>query len=165
MTDTRRDSPDPYQPLDPETRAAMAALFAGARHAVLGTLDAGGAPVLTRIAMQRGADGAPVALISGLAGHSAALARDPRCGLFIDAPGGKGGIMAQPRLSLTCRATPIDEPPEADAGRRARWRAADPKAAVYLGLADFRFWRLEPVWGLYNAGFGRAYRLGPGDPG
>ena len=56
-------------------------------------------------------------------------------------------------------------PPADEAALRTLWRARDPKAAVYLGLPDFRFWRLDPQAGFLNAGFGAAFRLTPADLG
>ena len=115
----------------------------------------------SRIALQTDPQSCPLALLSGLALHSRALARDPRAALLIDAPEAertRGAALAHARLSLRVRAERVPE----DAGTealRAAWRARDPKAAVYLGLPDFSFWRLVPQDGLLNAGFGRAFRL------
>ena len=67
--------------------------------------------------------------------------------------------MTHARLSLMGRAVLAGPDPE----RRARWLARDPKATVYIDLPDFSFWRIEPVSGLLNAGFGQAYRLTPAD--
>ncbi|HRM75159.1 MAG TPA: hypothetical protein PLI13_10740, partial [Paracoccus sp. (in: a-proteobacteria)] len=50
-----------------------------------------------------------------------------------------------------------------DPDRRARWLARDPKATVYIDLPDFTFWRIEPVSGLLNAGFGQAFSLTAAD--
>lgn len=150
---------DPFQPADDQARALARDLIAAARHASLGTLDPEtGAPLVTRIAVQADADGVPVALLSGLASHSRALALDPRAGLLIGAEG-KGDPMAQPRLSILLRAEPA--PP--DPARRAGWLSRNPRAQVYIDLPDFRFWRLVPVSGLLNAGFGRAFRLAAQD--
>lgn len=152
---------DPYRDADAATLAQVRDLLEQARHATLGTLDPdSGAPLLTRISMQADADGVPVALLSDLAQHSAALRRDARCGLMV-APqtSAKGSVMAQPRLSLLCHAQLLTESASTDARRRAAWRDRDGRAAVYLGLGDFRFWRLTPVSLLFNAGFGRAFRI------
>ena len=152
---------DPVAAPDAESRALLAALLGGMRHAVLGTIDPdSGAPHLSRIAVQADADGVPLALLSGLAAHSRALAADPRAGLLITPAGAqRGDPMTQPRLSLSVRAEAA--PPEV--ARRAAWLAANPKAAVYIDLPDFRFIRLVPVSGLLNAGFGLATRFGKAD--
>lgn len=153
--------PDPIRPTSDEARALARGLLAQMRHAALGTIEPEtGIPLVTRIAVQADPDGTPVALLSGLAAHSAALARDPRAGLLIAAEDPRPAEpMAAARLSLLTRARPA--PP--DPGRRDRWLAQDPRARAYLDLPDFRFWRLEPVSGLLNAGFGRAFRLMPSD--
>lgn len=131
-----------------------------ARGAVLAVLDQDGWPQTSRIGLQTDADGMPLALLSGLALHSKALRRDPRAALLIDATEGRGSALARPRLSLQVRAVEVAGH---DAPLRAAWRAKDPKAAVYLGLPDFRFWRLEVKSGLLNAGFGRAHLLSAAD--
>lgn len=148
---------NPIRPTDEEARRLARRLIANMRHAALGTLDVqSGAPLVTRIATQPDLDGTPLALLSGLAAHSRALAADPRVGLLVtDDPDAKGGLMNHARLSILARA----EPAPLDPGRRGRWLARDPKATVYIDLPDFRFWRLVPVSGLLNGGFGRAFQL------
>lgn len=151
---------DPIRQTTDQARAIARQLLADARHASLGTLDPEtGTPLVTRIALQTDADGAPLALLSGLAAHTRAIAADPRVGLMLvdDAP--KGDPMTHARLSILGRAVPAP----ADDSRRALWLARDPKARVYFDLPDFRFWRIEPVSGLLNAGFAQAFRLGPAD--
>ncbi|SIQ45087.1 hypothetical protein SAMN05421641_10818 [Paracoccus thiocyanatus] len=151
---------DPIRETTDEARALARQLLAGARHASLGTLDPEtGAPLVTRIALQTDADGAPLALLSGLAAHSRALGADPRAGLLIAADAAKGDAMTHARLSILGRAIPAPR----DKDRSARWLLRDPKARVYLDLPDFRFWRIEPVSGLLNAGFGQAFRLTAAD--
>lgn len=151
---------DPIRETTDEARTLARLLLEGARHASLGTLDPEtGVPLVTRIALQTDADGTPLALLSGLAAHTRALAADPRAGLLIAAEAAKGDAMTHARLSVLGRAVPADP----DQDRRARWLAKDPKARVYLDLPDFRFWRIEPLSGLLNAGFGQAFRLRPPD--
>ncbi|RCW88877.1 HugZ family protein [Paracoccus lutimaris] len=152
--------PDPIRPTDDEARTLARRLLATMRHASLGTLDAeNGLPLVTRIAVQTDTDGTPLALLSGLAAHSRALARDPRAGLLVADEPGRGDAMTHARLSVMGRAVSA----AADAERKARWLAHDPKARIYIDLPDFSFWRIEPVSGLLNAGFGQAYRLTPAD--
>ncbi len=151
---------DPIRQTTDDARAMARDLLAQARHASLGTLDPEtGAPLVTRITLQTDADGAPLALLSGLAAHSRAIAADPRVGLMLVAEAPKGDAMTHARLSILGRALPAP----ADQARRALWLARDPKAKIYLDLPDFRFWRIEPVSGLLNAGFGQAFHLGPAD--
>lgn len=151
---------DPIRETTDEARDLARQLLAQARHASLGTIDPEtGVPLVTRIALQTDADGAPLALLSGLAAHTRALAADPRAGLLIVADVAKGDAMTHARLSILGRAVPAP----ADTERRARWLTRDPKAKVYFDLPDFRFWRIEPVSGLLNGGFGQAFRLLPSD--
>lgn len=130
------------------------------RHATLGTLDPEtGVPLLTRIAVQTDGDGCPLALLSGLAAHSRAIAADPRVGLLVAEKIRKGDPMAHARLSVLARA--VRAAPDDD--RKPRWIDRDPKAKIYIDLPDFTFWRIEPISALLNAGFGRAYRLSAED--
>lgn len=149
----------PYRALDDNARDTLMRLMAGMTHASLAVLDADGHPMISRIGAQPGADGAPVALLSGLAAHTAALRRDPRGALMIGEAPARGEALTHPRLSLQIRAAPL----EATADLRAAWLARNPKAAIYIDLPDFTFWRLVPVAGLLNAGFGAAFPLTPAD--
>ena len=157
--------PSPLRPTDDAARDTARALIAAMRHAVLAVIDpASGHPHLSRIAVQADVDGVPVALLSGIAAHSRALAADPRAGLLIAPPGaGKGDPLTQPRLSLQVAATARPGPAASDAARRARWLTAHPRAQVFIDLPDFRFWRLAPLSGMLNAGFGTAFSLTPAD--
>ncbi|GGL69151.1 pyridoxamine 5'-phosphate oxidase family protein [Wenxinia marina] len=76
---------DPVLPADDAARATAKATLAGARHGALGTLDADGAPQVTRVAVL--ADGPDVLiLVSALSLHAAALAADPRASLLLGEP-------------------------------------------------------------------------------
>lgn len=151
---------NPIHMPDAQARALLHQMMQAMRHASLAVIDpASGHPHLSRIACQRDEDGTPLALLSGLAAHSRALAADPRAGLLIDPAQPKGDPMTWPRLSLQIMARPL--PP--DPARRALWLKHAPKARVYIDLPDFRFWQLQPVSGLLNAGFGKAFQIAPAD--
>ncbi|WEF25292.1 pyridoxamine 5-phosphate oxidase [Paracoccus sp. S3-43] len=153
---------DPIRRTTDDARDKARRTLAAMRHAVLAVNDAAtGHPHLSRIACQIDPSGAPVALLSGLAVHSRALAADPRAALLVETPGDKGDPMTRPRLSLQVTALVIDD----TAGLRDRWLDAHPKAAAFIDLPDFRFWRLAPQSGFLNAGFGAAFRLRPADLG
>ena len=139
------------------------ALIRSAGHATIATLEPGtGWPLATRVGLGTDADGTPVILISRLAAHTTALLADARCSLLVGEPG-KGDPLAHPRLSLACLAREVARDSEAHARIAARYLAQQPKAALYAGLGDFRFFRLEPQRASLNAGFGKAYALTAAD--
>lgn len=152
--------PDPHQAADPVAIRRALAILDAARDAVLAVLDAQGWPMTSRIAMQTDPAGQPLVMLSGLALHTAALRADPRAALLIDEPrahDARGMALTRARLSLQVKAQVV--PAGKDAELRQTWLDRDPKAAVYAGLPDFRFWRLQIRGGLLNAGFGKAFRL------
>jgi putative heme iron utilization protein len=138
-------------------------LIRTARHGALAVIDPkSGAPLASRVGVSTDIDGTPVILISKLAPHTGALLADPRCSLMVGDPG-KGDPLAHARVSLYCRAAELERGSE-DAGRvELRYLAHQPKAKLYAGLGDFRFFRLEPQAASLNAGFGRAYALTAAD--
>lgn len=152
---------DPTRPTDDQARLLARRLIHQARHAALGTIDpATGAPLVTRIALQTDLEGFPMALLSGLAAHTRALQSAASAGLLLtDDAATKGDAMTHARLSIIGRAELAGPAPD----RRARWLRNDPKATVYIDLPDFRFWRIVPISGLLNGGFGRAFVLTPAD--
>ena len=156
--------PDPHRVPDAAALAQARAILEAARDAVLSVLDPQGWPMVSRIALQADAEGRPLAMLSDLALHTAALRADRRAALLLDAPAeepGRGMPLTRARLSLQVEACPVSTA-EDEALRRA-WVAHDPKAVVYARLGDFRLWRMLPRGGLLNAGFGRAYRLTAAD--
>lgn len=155
----------PHQAADEAARTQAADILRDAASAVLAVLDVQGWPMTSRIALQRDGGGAVLAMLSGLALHTAALRRDPRAALLIDAaaaPDARGIALARARLSLQVEAVEITDHDE-DGALRAGWLARDPRAAVYARLPDFRLWRMQVKGGMLNAGFGRASLLRPGD--
>lgn len=128
-------------------------------HGAIAVLDPqSGAPLASRVGVSSDLDGTPVILISRLAAHTQALLADPRCSLLLGDPG-KGDPLAHPRISIAAQAIEIDRA-SADQGRiEARYLSHQPKARLYVGLGDFRFFRLEPLSASLIGGFGRAYDL------
>ena len=146
-----------------ETVRLAKVLIRTARHGALATLEPGtGAPLASRVGVSTDTDGAPVILISRLALHTKALLDDRRCSLLLGELG-KGDPLAHPRISLTCHAREL-EPGSPDSSRAGtRYLSHQPKARLYAGLGDFRFFRLEPQAASLNGGFGRAYALTAAD--
>lgn len=138
-------------------------LIRSARHGVIATLDPEtGRPVATRVGLATDADGAPIILVSALAAHTPAMRADPRCSLLVGEPV-KGDPLAHPRLTLHCDAREIERSSAEEEQIAGRYLAHNPKARLYSGLGDFRYFRLEPIRASLNAGFGRAYALAAKD--
>ncbi|HMF43703.1 MAG TPA: pyridoxamine 5'-phosphate oxidase family protein [Polyangia bacterium] len=96
--------------------------------------------------------GAPVLLLSRLAAHTKNLLADPRASLFVGDRSAAEDPQAGARISLLGRMAPLPAPDEPDA--RARYLKAWPRAADYLALGDFSFWRLDIEEARLIAGFG-----------
>lgn len=138
-------------------------LLREAHHCALATLDPkSGRPIATRVGLATDADGTPLILISALAAHTPALRADPRCSLLVGEPG-KGDPLAHPRITLHCDAREIERGSPEEALAATRYLAHNPKAMLYAGLGDFRYFRLDPTEASLNAGFGRAYALAAAD--
>lgn len=143
---------------DGEAIALARRLIRTARHGAIGVIDAEGAPLCSRVGVATDTDGAPVILVSMLAGHTRALVRDQRCSLLLGEPG-KGDPLAHPRISIACRARRLDNGSEEWTRARRRYLLRNPKAKLYVDLGDFMLFRLEPTGASLNGGFGKAYVL------
>ncbi len=150
---------DVLQPTTPEAIRLARTLVRTARYGAIATVDPEtGWPTATRVGVSTDFDGAPIILISRLAAHTKALLKDVRCSLLLGAPG-KGDPLAHARVTIACEAREI-EPGSDDAKRMAgRYLSHQPKAQLYVGLGDFRFFRLEPRSASLNGGFGKAFAL------
>lgn len=156
----------PLRPTDDEARALARRLIDTARHGALGVLDpATGAPVVTRIAVVPGPDGAPLTLVSDLALHTRALRADPRASLLVGEPGPRGDPLAHPRLTLAVRAVFVAPDDPARPALRDHVLARQPKAKLYIDFPDFHLVRLRVLSAALNGGFGRAFALTPEDLG
>jgi len=134
-------------------------LIREARFGAIATIEPGsGWPIASSSLSATDADGAPVILISRLAAHTSALLADPRCSLLLGEPG-RGDPLAHPRITIACEAREISRDSEEHRRIGERYLAQQPKAELYAGLGDFRYFRLEPKSASLNAGFGLAYVL------
>ena len=147
------------QPVDAQAVALAKTLIRTARYGALAALEPGtGAPLVSRVGVSTDMDGTPVILISGLAAHSAALRADARCSLLLGEPG-KGDPLAHARISIDCTAVEIQRDSADHVRIEGRYLRHQPKASLYAGLGDFRYFRLEPRKASLNGGFGRAYAM------
>lgn len=131
-------------------------LLSGARHGTLGTLTPEGAPFTSLVALARDGSFRPVIITSHLSGHTGHMERDQRVSLLISDVG-KGDPLAHPRLTLLGRAADARPGSPLYDELRALYLAQHPKAALYVDLPGFWFWRIEPASVALNGGFGRAW--------
>ncbi|GLS85515.1 pyridoxamine 5'-phosphate oxidase [Cypionkella aquatica] len=160
MTEQR---PDPVASADDEARALALSLMQSNHAALAWTDPETQTPGISRIAYGLDEDGIPVALISGLAAHTAALRANPACALMVGEPGAKGDPLTHPRLMIRAEARFVGADDPARPALRAHWLKGHPKTALYVDLGDFAFVRLVPQSALLNGGFGKAFRLAPTD--
>lgn len=134
--------------------------MAGADHAALAVLRAGTTvPSVSRIALAMDDGNRPISLISKLADHTKSLQANPACALLVGTPDDKGDPLVHPRLTLHCSARLIPRDTQDHRVLRERYLALRPKSRLYIDFTDFNFVVFEPVDGLLNGGFGKAWRL------
>ncbi|MGH7003469.1 MAG: HugZ family protein [Alphaproteobacteria bacterium] len=154
---------DVLREMDESAILLVRRLMRSARHAVIATLEPGtGNPIATRIGISTDHDGTPVTLVSSLAAHTPALLADPRCSLLVGELG-RGDPLAYPRMTISARAREVAKGTPEHTRIEKRYLAHLPKSKLYVGLGDFRFFRLEPGSARLNGGFGRAYQLDAAD--
>jgi heme iron utilization protein len=153
--------PDLIQPSDDEALALVRGLLALGHAALSWTDPDTKAPGISRIAFARDPEAGMLTLVSGLAPHFRALRDRPDCALMLGEVGPTGDPMTHPRLMA--RAGFVHDGDPDRPGIRDRWLLRNPKARVYIDLADFAFVRLTPVSALLNGGFARAYHISPAD--
>ncbi len=154
---------DVIRETDAEAIRQAKTLVRCARFGALAALDPdGGAPLASRVGVATDADGTPLILVSGLSAHTRAILADPRCSLLLGEPG-KGDPLAHPRITLACRAVRLEADTPERARAERRYLNRNPKAKLYVGLADFAFFRLEIERASLNGGFGKAYLLSRDD--
>jgi heme iron utilization protein len=139
-----------------DSPAALArGLMAAGGSAALATLEAGGAPFASHVAVGADADLAPLLLLSRLAVHSRNLENDARASLlFVREPAPGEETLTAVRLTLTGRCAPAESP-----DLRRRYLDARPEARHYAGFADFVLYRFDVEAGHLVAGFGRIVGL------
>lgn len=162
MSASKADKTDMLQPVDDEARRLAKTLLRCGRFAALGHVQpTEGWPWVSRVSLATDMAGRPSFLISQLSPHFAGLEADARCSLLIGEPG-KGDPLAHARMTLAGRAERLGDG-SVRAHVRRRFLQRHPKAALYADFGDFAFWRVRPERLSLNAGFGKAYELGPAD--
>jgi heme iron utilization protein len=131
-------------------------LLTEARYGALGTLAADGAPFTSLVALARDEALRPVIITSHLSAHTGHMERDARVSLLISDVG-KGDPLAHPRLTLMGCAVAAHPGEPAYDDLHAVYLAQNPKAALYVQLPGFWFWRIEPETVALNGGFGKAW--------
>jgi putative heme iron utilization protein len=146
----------PTPDFDPKTAAKK--LLREGRSAALATLMPGtGNPYCSLVNVASAADGAPLLLISRLAVHTKNILNDSRVSLMIDERK-EGDPLQGARVMLMGTAVATD-----DADVRRRYLERQPEAEMFVGFADFAFYRLALTSAHLVAGFGRIVDLEPTD--
>jgi putative heme iron utilization protein len=116
-----------------------------------------GDPYCSLVNVATEADGSPLLLISKLAVHTKNILADPRVSLMIDERK-EGDPLQGARVMLTGTAAATGDP-EA----RRRYLERQPEAEMFVGFADFSFYRVTLKGAHLVAGFGRIVDLAPAD--
>jgi heme iron utilization protein len=147
--------PEPQRPVFDHS-GMIRDLLTSARFGSLGTLAADGGPFASLVSLAFDAACNPVIITSHLSGHTGHMERDPRVALLIGDIG-KGDPLAHPRLTLTGDAIDARPGQAAYDTLRALYLEQHPKAALYVDLPGFWFWRIRPRAVSLNGGFGKAW--------
>jgi len=143
-------------PFDP--RLAAKRLLREGRSGALATLMPGsGDPYCSLVNVATAADGAPVLLISRLAVHTKNILADPRVSVMIDERK-EGDPLEGARVMILGKAVATDDP-----AVRRRYLERQPEAEMFVGFADFAFFRIRPTGTHLVAGFGRIVDLKPAE--
>jgi heme iron utilization protein len=157
------DKINPIRETSAEAIALARWLVAKAKYGSLAFADPeSGAPSVSRVAVAADQRGMPILLISDLSRHTQALKHDPRCALMLGEPG-KGDPLAHPRVTLACIARKMPREGDEFDSISACFLAHQPKTALYIGFADFSFFRLNIQSAALNGGFGKAFNLTAAD--
>ncbi|WP_425039642.1 HugZ family protein [Primorskyibacter sp. S187A] len=149
---------NPLREMDDEARGLIADLLTRTRHGALAVTDPeDNLPNISRIALARAPDGAPLSLISDLSQHATALKANPNAAILLGEPGSKGDPLTHPRLSLRVTARFIRHGSDDHAPLARHYLSQYPKAKLYIGFGDFALVHFTVRDGLLNGGFGKAY--------
>jgi putative heme iron utilization protein len=145
-----------------DLRVTAKKLLREGRSGALATLMQGsGDPYCSLVNVATAADGSPLLLISTLAVHTKNVLADPRVSLMIDERK-QGDPLEGARIMLMGTLLGTAEP-IADSDTRRRYLVRQPEAEMYVGFADFSFYRMALKGAHLVAGFGRIVDLKPED--
>src|SRR5882757_10838704 len=151
-----KESMQPTADFDP--KAAAKKLLREGRSGALATLMPGsGDPYCSLVNVATAADGSPLLLISTLAVHTKNVLVDPRVSLMIDERT-QGDPLQGARIMLRGTAAA-----SADKDIRRRYLERQPEAEMFVGFADFSFYKMMLKSAHLVAGFGRIVDLEPED--
>jgi len=143
---------NPTDEFDPRQTAKK--LLREGRSGALATLMAGsGDPYCSLVNVATQADGSPLLLISRLAVHTKNILADDRVSLMLDERK-QGDPLEGARVMLMGTAELTDDP---DA--RRRYLERHPSAEMFVGFADFAFYKIALKGAHLVAGFGRIVDL------
>jgi putative heme iron utilization protein len=134
-------------------------LLRASRFASLATIIPSGGPFVSLVSLATDLRGRPILLLSDLARHSTNLAADARISLLLDDTASRVERLTGERLTLIGSLAPC----KADETMRRCYLAQHPSAEMLLGMADFRFYRMEVDAGHQVAGFGRIDAIDAGE--
>src|SRR5438105_13908031 len=137
---------------DPK-RAAKKLLREGRSGALATLMPGSGDPYCSLVNVATAADGSPLLLISTLAVHTKNVLADPRVSLMIDERK-EGDPLEGGRIMLLGSAAPAP-----DKVLRGRYLERQPEAEMYVGFADFSFYKMTLKAAHLVAGFGRIVDL------
>src|SRR5256885_11010009 len=133
------------------------ALIRAARTATLATVNVGGQPLATLVAVTDDGRGRPLFLLSGLAEHTRNLRAKPEASVLISGP--VHDSLDVPRVTLQGRIAWL-EGEEAEEAKR-RFTQTHEEAKVWVTLKDFAPARLEIAQVRWVGGFAKAQSLTP----
>lgn len=156
---------DVLQTFDDAAWFRLGRLVADHRQAVLATVGPEGRPYTAMVAYAVEPGGTGFLLhLSDLSAHKSHLRADERVSLMVFEPDKGGGeILLHARVNLSCRARILAKGGEEEAAARQVYLSRFPGHQMMFTLKDFDLLRLEPMEGLLNAGFGKAYAVRPED--
>lgn len=103
-------------------------------------------------------DLSPLLLMSDLAEHTKAIARDPRVSLLFDGTGGLAQPLTGPRVTLLGRAAKTE-----DERLKKRFLRHHPDAEMYAGFRDFNLYKVSLERAHLVGGFGKIRWIEPGE--